>query len=137
MPSVRNGFSRRQFLTRTGKVAGGVVAAGALAPCVTTPMASAAKGKVIGANDTINMAVIGIKGRGNGHIGGFGKIPNVKIAALCDIDEDILNKRASEVEKNFGYKPKTEYDIRKILGENLLRVWADVERIAASAQSAG
>ena len=70
--------------------------------------------KVIGANDQINLAVIGIKGRGNGHIGGFGKIPNVKIAALCDIDESILSKRAAEVEKNFGYKPKTEYDLRKI-----------------------
>ena len=70
--------------------------------------------KVIGANDQINIAVIGVKGRGNGHIGGFGKIPNVKIAALCDIDEGILNKRAAEVEKNFGYKPKTETDLRKI-----------------------
>ncbi|MCD6392739.1 MAG: Gfo/Idh/MocA family oxidoreductase [Planctomycetes bacterium] len=106
MSSGRKAISRREFLSRGSKIAGGVVATGALTTMGT--------GKVLGANDRINMAVIGIRGRGNNHIGSFGKIPGVKIAALCDIDESVLNKRAKEVEKNFGYKPKTEYDLRKI-----------------------
>ncbi len=106
MSSGRKSISRREFLSRGSKIAGGIVATGALTTLGT--------GKVLGANERINLACIGIKGRGNGHIGGFGKIPGVRIAALCDIDESILNKRASEVEKKFGYKPKTEYDLRKI-----------------------
>ena len=106
MSSGRKAISRREFLSRGSKIAGGIVATGALTTLGT--------GKVLGANDRINMAVIGIRGRGNGLIGGFGKIPGVKIAALCDIDESVLNKRASEVEKKFGNKPKTEYDLRKI-----------------------
>ena len=99
MPSETNRISRRQFLSRSSKVAGGMIAAGSIAT-----FARPGAAKVIGANDQINLAVIGIKGRGNGHIGGFGKIPNVKIAALCDIDEGILNKRAKEVEKNFAQR---------------------------------
>ncbi len=106
MSSGRKAISRREFLSRGSKIAGGIVATGALTTLGT--------GKVIGANERINVACIGIRSRGNGHIGGFGKIPGVKIAALCDIDESILNKRASEVEKNFGNKPKTAYDLRKI-----------------------
>ncbi|MBE0536703.1 MAG: Gfo/Idh/MocA family oxidoreductase [Phycisphaerae bacterium] len=103
MPSERNAISRREFLSRSSKVAGGVIAA-----------ASLGTGTVLGANEQINMAVIGINGRGNNLIDGFGKIQGIRIAALCDVDENILNRRAAEVEKKFGNKPKTEWDCRKI-----------------------
>ncbi len=43
--------------------------------------------KVLGANDEIRVAVVGINGRGGSHISGFRKIPGVRIAALCDIDD--------------------------------------------------
>jgi len=114
MSSESTQFSRREFLSRTSKAAGGAIAASAFASCAATPLAGA-QGKVIGANDQINMAVIGINGRGNNHIGSFGKMKGVKLVALCDVDESVLNKRAREVEKDFGYKPRTEYDMRKIL----------------------
>ena len=103
MPSERKAISRREFLSRSSKVAGGVIAA-----------ASLGTGKGLGANEQINIAVIGINGRGNNLIDGFGKIKGVRIAALCDVDEKVLNRRAAEVEKKFGYKPKTEWDLRKI-----------------------
>jgi predicted dehydrogenase len=103
MPSERNAISRREFLSRSSKVAGGVIAA-----------ASFGTGKVLGANEQINMAVIGINGRGNNLIDGFGGIEGVRIAALCDVDEKVLNKRVAEVEKKFGNKPKAEWDLRKI-----------------------
>jgi len=119
MPSARKTVSRREFLSRTSKIAGGIVATGALSSLGT--------GKVLGANERINMAVIGIRGRGNGHIGGFGKIPGVRIAALCDVDENILYKRVQEVEKKFGTKPKAEYDLRRITPNHwhaLATIWA-------------
>ena len=40
-----------------------------------------------GANDRIRMAVIGLKGRGRSHMGGFSE----NIVALCDCDEAVLN----------------------------------------------
>ena len=81
MPSERKAISRRQFLTRTSQVAGGMLAAGTVASLATAPSASA---RVIGANDQINLAVIGIKGRGNGHIGGFGDVV-VEVKHLAEI----------------------------------------------------
>ena len=38
--------------------------------------------KIIGANDRINVAVCGIKGRGNSHMGGLGRQKNVEISHL-------------------------------------------------------
>jgi predicted dehydrogenase len=66
-------------------------------------------------NDTIRVAVVGIHGRGRDHIKGFAKIPNVRIAALCDVDERLFPEAVAEVEKLNGHKPDTVVDIRKLL----------------------
>ncbi len=106
-------ISRRDFIKHGSKVAAGVAVVGAMAP-----MARAAKGRVIGANDTINIAVVGIKGRGGGLINNFARIKGVKICTLCDVDERVLNKRAAAFEKkNGGRKVKTEYDMRKVFDD--------------------
>ena len=66
-------------------------------------------------NDTVNVAVIGFHGRGGAHINAFAKMPNVRIAALCDADERLFPKGVAQVEKLAGYKPSTEFDVRKLL----------------------
>ncbi|MBN2328734.1 MAG: Gfo/Idh/MocA family oxidoreductase [Candidatus Omnitrophica bacterium] len=71
-------------------------------------------------NDAINIAVVGIGGRGGlygggGHYPSFAKIPNVKVTTLCDIDERLFPEAVSDIEETFGYKPKTEVDFRKVL----------------------
>jgi len=66
-------------------------------------------------NDTINIAVIGIRSRGKAHYQALSKIPNVRIAVLCDIDQRLFPEAVSEVEKLTGYKPKTETEYQKIL----------------------
>jgi len=40
-----------------------------------------------GANDRINVAVIGVRGRGRDHITSYSKIPDARVAAVCDIDQ--------------------------------------------------
>ena len=67
--------------------------------------------RVFGANDRVRVAVCGLHGRGKDHINGFSRVPNLEIAALCDIDENLLRKRAGEV----GGTPKTYVDIRQLL----------------------
>ncbi len=42
-------------------------------------------------------------------------IPNVEIAALCDIDENVSAKRVAEIEKFGAPTPKTYCDVRKLL----------------------
>src|SRR6185312_5768376 len=43
------------------------------------------------------------------------QFPEVECVALCDVDENVLNKRATEVEKMKGKKPKLYKDYRQVL----------------------
>ena len=78
-------------------------------------MGSAAAAWAAGPNDTLRVACVGIRGRGGSHIRGFSKLPNVEVAALCDIDESVLAKRAGELEAAGKKKPVTYTDFRKLL----------------------
>ena len=77
-------FHRRELLK--GAAAGGLAAQ--LSSCQsvpeTLPRAS---------TDEVRVAVIGLNGRGNGHASELRRLPNVKLIALCDVDEKILAKR--------------------------------------------
>lgn len=78
------------------------VGAGALALSPTT--------KVLGANEQVRVAFIGIGGRGGGLLGSFSKIPGVTVAALCDANSSNLERHASKHPKAFATT-----DFRKIL----------------------
>ena len=81
---------------------------------------SRTSGQILGANDRVRVGVVGIKDRGNNHIQQFGKIQNVEIAYLIDVDNLFHDRRAAEVEKNFGYKPACVQDIRQALDDKNL-----------------
>jgi predicted dehydrogenase len=96
-------MDRRYFLKTTGKA-------------VTVGAATLALGgKVLGANDRVRVAVCGTRGRGKDHIRGFAKVPGVELAALCDVDENVLNERLADIEKMGLPRPKGYTDIRKLL----------------------
>jgi predicted dehydrogenase len=114
MKAESNGISRREFLDRTSKVAGGVMAVGALSSCASTAATPMAMGKTLGANDRINVALVGINGRGGGLLNSFADIKGVHIKTLCDIDERVLGKRAKSFQEKHGYAPATEWDMRKV-----------------------
>ena len=73
--------------------------------------------KVLGANDKIRVAVVGVNGRGANHIQGYLDQKNVEIAYLVDPDKDVLAKRLKEVEtKSKGLqKPQLVSDLRRVL----------------------
>jgi len=66
-------------------------------------------------NETVNVAVVGFHGRGRSHYQAFARMPNVKVAALCDVDERLFPAAVAQVEKIAGYRPETEVDIRKLV----------------------
>jgi predicted dehydrogenase len=76
---------------------------------------SSAAAPLLGANERINVAVVGFHGQGMTHIRNYLRIPNVRVAALCDVDERLFPSVVGEVEKAGGYKPITEVDMRKLL----------------------
>ncbi len=74
-----------------------------------------------GANDRVNVAVIGIRGMGQSHIQGYQGLENVEVAALCDIDENLFAER---VKKHFTDKnlrePKLYNDMRKLFEDKTI-----------------
>jgi predicted dehydrogenase len=76
---------------------------------------SVLKGGSVPASDKITVGVIGCKGQGWQNLMAFMGEPGVECAALCDVDENVLNERAAEVEKMTGVKPKLYADFRKML----------------------
>ncbi len=71
--------------------------------------------RILGANDRIRVAVIGLRGRGNDHLKQLKGISGVEIAAVCDIDENVTAQRLGDIEKMGLPRPKTFVDIRKVL----------------------
>jgi predicted dehydrogenase len=96
---------RRDFL-KTGAVAAATIATSAR--------------KVLGANDRIRVAIVGIRGRGWDHVKGYNTIPGVEIAYFCDIDENIVRKRLTDAEQMGISKPQTYVDVRKLLEDKNL-----------------
>jgi predicted dehydrogenase len=77
-------------------------------------------GSVMGANERINVAIAGIRGRGGAHISGFcglKKNQNVVIKTLCDVDEQFFAKRIKSIQESTGDTPTTEWDMRKVLDD--------------------
>jgi len=66
------------------------------------------------ATDEVRFAVVGMNGRGNAHASGFRRLPNVRLVALCDVDENILKRRKKEYEQN-GESIATYTDMRDLL----------------------
>ena len=68
-----------------------------------------------GANDRVNVAVIGIRGQGQAHINEYSKLQNVRVAAICDIDNNLFKEK---IKKCFTDKsltePKIYQDLRKL-----------------------
>ncbi|HET7180146.1 MAG TPA: Gfo/Idh/MocA family oxidoreductase [Chryseosolibacter sp.] len=75
---------------------------------------------VIGANDRMHVAVIGIHGRGVSHIHAWSSLKNshnIHLKTLCDTDEQFFAERAKIVVDKTGEKPLTEWDMRKVFDD--------------------
>src|SRR5207302_10808317 len=72
--------------------------------------------RVFGANDRVRVAVCGLRSRGKNHLDAFTRVPNDEVAALCDVDEAVLNKRRGEV----GGNPRTFVDVRRLLEDQTI-----------------
>jgi predicted dehydrogenase len=66
-------------------------------------------------NDTVRLGCVGIRGMGAGHVERFPKLPNVEVAALCDVDESVLAARLGDMEKAGRKRPAVFTDVRRLL----------------------
>jgi predicted dehydrogenase len=106
-PAAGSGLSRRNFLRRTTLAAG---AAAMYFPYV---------GRVLGANDRINVACIGVLGKGDSDSADAAACGG-NIVAICDVDTNHLATKKAQFDRNYPGKfsnLKTYQDYRKMLDE--------------------
>jgi predicted dehydrogenase len=75
---------------------------------------------IIGANDRINMAVIGIRNQGTVHLNSYCDLKNSKnvvVRTVCDADERLFPPAVELVSKKTGAQPGTEWDLKKVLDD--------------------
>lgn len=81
----------------------------------TAALAGAATKGIASPNDTIRVAVVGVRGQGRSHLNNYARMHNVEIAAICDIDDSIIAARLGDLEKMGKPKPAVHKDLRKLL----------------------
>ncbi|MEP7366200.1 MAG: Gfo/Idh/MocA family oxidoreductase [Acidobacteriota bacterium] len=113
MSNQHSNVNRRNFLKSAGAVGTAISAA---SPLLARPYSKPASGRVLGANDRINVAVIGTGGRGTYVAREFAKAGstthNAKIVAVCDV----YQKRV-DANKDF-HKCDGTLDYREILNRS-------------------
>ncbi len=100
-------LSRREFLEQSMMAAAAVPSAAAFA--------QAAPARAVGPNEVLRVAVVGTKGRGGSHLGAFGGMKDVQVAAIVDIDENVVADTLKGLEKKGLKKPDVYEDFRKML----------------------
>ena len=98
--------SRREFLD--------AIAVGAAGLAVGTTATS--YGRILGSNDRLNFAVIGLNGRAYAHLSALkANRSAARISYVCDVDSNIMSKFADSVQKEMGEAAIPEKDFRRIL----------------------
>jgi predicted dehydrogenase len=101
--------TRRAFLKRTLAAAASVTIAG-----------TKSSGRVLGANDTIHIAVAGLNGRGGSHVGEWTGMKGVEISYLIDPDTRTYARRLRQISSKGGKEPQVIKDVRQALEDKNL-----------------
>jgi len=96
--------SRRDFIR----------SASTLAAAAAMPSVLHGLPKMVAPSDRLNVAAIGINGMGWADLNALLKIPGVQCVALCDVDRNVLDKRAAGLAQR-NMKVKTYGDYRQLL----------------------
>jgi predicted dehydrogenase len=102
---------RRDFIKKSALGTAGIAMGG-------LGLSAKSYASILGANDRIIVAVMGIRNQGSVHINTWCNLKdshNVVIKTLCDTDEQLFDSRSKIVQDKTGVKPKTEWDIHKVL----------------------
>ncbi|MGD9109985.1 MAG: Gfo/Idh/MocA family oxidoreductase, partial [Phycisphaerales bacterium] len=93
------------------------MATSTLYSCVSDRVGTVAERRIIGANDRINIAIIGIRSRGRKLAENFAGMPNVRVKTLCDIDENLYSERVKLISGIQKSQPITENDLRRVFDD--------------------
>lgn len=100
--------TRRDFIKKTTAGTAAITLGSAIFPKYSYA-------NILGANDHINCAIIGVRSRAKAHIKAIHEDTNAKILYNCDVDDKIIEEHNIWCKENIGYIPKVEKDFRKVL----------------------
>jgi len=70
---------------------------------------------ILGANDRVNLGIIGLGGRGTDHLRFYGALDaDCRLAAVCDVNQAARERAVALVQKEKGYAPKEFPDMRAV-----------------------
>jgi len=108
--SLMSKRTRRQFLEDSMLAAASAVTAGSASELLGAELPQSSS-----AIDKLGVAVVGVRGRGSTHIGAFAGRKDTEVLYVCDVDNDVGQRRVKETAKRQGRAPKFEVDIRRVL----------------------
>lgn len=86
------------------------------AACLPLVRSARSYARIVGANDRLSFAVIGLNSRAYAHLSSLqANRKDARIAAVCDVDATILAKFAGQTTKLTGESPLTRADFRDLL----------------------
>ena len=86
--------NRRTFLQNSSALLGGSLLVSAIRPDTLNEWQ-----KKMAPSDQLTVAAIGINGMGFADLSAALKVPGVRLAALCDVDSNVLAKRMGDLSK--------------------------------------
>ncbi len=111
-------LDRRHFLQDSAALAASLAAIPAMsAQSRETGDDGDAHRKPASPNDTLRVAVCGVRGRGMDHIAGWSKQKDVRITTICDVDLNVTGRAAKAIARRYGSEPKVVQDIRRVLDD--------------------
>ncbi len=78
---------------------------------------AAAATRVWGANDKINVGIVGLGGRGTNHLNTYSRMPDARVAGLCDVNQAAREVANATLLKNTGEKAKEFEDMRAMFAD--------------------
>lgn len=112
---MKKNTNRREFILKSTTAAVGLSALG------TAGFSAKSYGRIIGANDRLNVAIAGLGRRLGAYYEPIGlKTSNVHLMYLCDAMESQMPKAAKSFAKHIDYSPKLEQNIMKVLDDKEL-----------------
>jgi len=70
--------------------------------------------RILGANERINLVVIGVGGRGTSHVNNYLKLTGCRVVGVCDVSQAARERAAAIVVKAGSEKPKEYRDMREV-----------------------
>ena len=107
-----NTTSRREFI-KTGTIGTAGISIGAMG------FSAKSYAAIAGANERINVAVIGVRNQGTVHLNSLASLKdshNVHVRTICDTDENLFPAALKLLEKS-GQTPSTQWDLRAVLND--------------------